>query len=101
MPEVKGYKIFLATDQTTQRQRFGVYLELKGGITLGKEKEEELKKRAHDLILTHLLKVNSDFRKSYNDNPVVCDPLIEIYPEGEGPFKADKKLTKRRLIAKI
>jgi len=98
MPEVKGYKLFLATDQTTQRQRFGVYLELKGGISLSKEKEEGLKKRAHDLILTHLLKVNPDFRKSYNDNPGVCDPLIEIYLEGEGPFKVDKKLTKRRLI---
>jgi len=98
LSETKGFKLFLKTDPDSQRQKFGIYLELKKDIVLNEEEEKRLKKRAHDLILNHLLRMNNDFRKSYNDNPNVCDPLIEIYPEGKGPFVADSKLTKRILI---
>jgi len=100
MPRVKGFKLFLKTDPVTQRQRFGAYLELKKSIPLNEEEGKELREKAHDLILNHLLKVNNDFRKSHDDNPTTCDPLIETYPENEGPFRADSKLTKRRLIEK-
>jgi len=97
---VKGFKLGFKTDPSSQWQRFWVYLELKKNIVLTKEEEKRLKERAHDLILNHLLRVNNDFRKSYNDNPTVCDPFIEIYPEGTGLFVVDNKLTKRRLIEK-
>lgn len=81
-------------------QRFTIYLELKDGLRPDAKEKKRIAEKAQDLILEHLLKINLDYRKSYNDNPKSSDPLIEIYPTGKGPFQEDSKLTKRRLIKK-
>jgi len=100
MGKIKGFKLGMETDPETMRQRFTIYLELKEGVRPDAKEKKRMAKKAHDLILEHLLKVNLDYRKSYNDNPKSSDPLIEIHPAGKGPFQKDSKLTKRRLIKK-
>jgi len=66
--------------------KFVVYLELKKGKKPSQEEIEKLKKEYHDKILDQLLKINNDFRKSYQDNPKLCDPEIVIRKFQEAEF---------------
>jgi phenylacetate-CoA ligase len=70
--------------------KFVVYLELKKGKNPPPEEIEKLKRESHDKILNHLLKVNADFRRSYQDNPDLCDPEIVIRQFGELEFASLK-----------
>jgi phenylacetate-CoA ligase len=70
--------------------KFVVYLELKDGKKPSQEEVEKLKREYHDKILNHLLKINADFRRSYQDNPGLCDPEIVIRKFKELEFAPQK-----------
>jgi len=78
--------------------RFVVYLELKKDKKLSQEEIEKLKKEYHQKILDHLLKVNYDFKKSYQDNPTLCDPQIVIRQFGEAEFVLPKSGKPKQII---
>jgi phenylacetate-CoA ligase len=70
--------------------KFVVSLELKEGKELSSEEIEKLKKEYHDKMLNQLLKVNHDFKRSYQDNPKLCDPEIVIRKFKEKEFAPSK-----------
>jgi phenylacetate-CoA ligase len=70
--------------------KFIIYLELKKDKDLNQNEIEKLKKEYHDKILNHLLQVNYDFRRSYQDNPNLCDPEIIIRKFREAEFTPSK-----------
>ncbi len=70
--------------------RFYVYLELKSDKNITKEEEAKLKEDYKHLILNVLLTRNHDFKRSYEDNPELCVPRIEIRRFGEDEFKLSK-----------
>jgi phenylacetate-CoA ligase len=91
----------LATDyDKEQHQLFYVLLELKGGISYNKKQMEKMKKKYHDLILKHLKEVNFDFADAYRIDQKVSNPNVEIFENGEGPFRDDLNRTKPRLFLK-
>ncbi len=74
--------------------RFNLFLELKEGF--GKEQVDD--KKYQNLILEKLLEINSDYRKSFEDDPVSAKPEILLYKFGEGPFKKDNNNTKYKYV---
>jgi phenylacetate-CoA ligase len=70
--------------------KFVVYLELKDEKKPSQEEVEKLKIEYHDKILNYLLKINTDFRKSYHDNLKLCDPEIVIRKFRELEFAPSK-----------
>lgn len=91
----------LATDfDKEQHQLFYVLLELRGGISYNKKQTEKMKKKYHDVILNRLVKVSSDYSVSYKADPKYADFIIEIFENGEGPFRDDLNRTKPRLVLK-
>jgi phenylacetate-CoA ligase len=48
-----------------------------------------------------LADLNLDYRAALGEFPAAMIPIIELYPRGEGPFKADAGRIKQRRIAQI
>jgi phenylacetate-CoA ligase len=48
-----------------------------------------------------LADLNLDYRAALGEFPAAMVPIIELYPRGEGPFKADAGRIKQRRIAQI
>lgn len=87
-PHFSNFKISKKTDENGNLG-FYVYLELKRDINVGQE-ETRLKDDYQKLILNVLLSQNHDFKRSYEDNPNLCTPRIEIRRFGEDEFKLSK-----------
>jgi phenylacetate-CoA ligase len=73
--------------------RFVVYLELLPQISISRVDLGSLTRKYHDVILNNLLK-DIDFKDAYQKAPQFLDPLIRIFPLGEGPFKDESKRIK-------
>ena len=48
-----------------------------------------------------LANLNLDYRAALGEFPAAMVPIVELYPRGEGPFKADAGRIKQRRIAQI
>lgn len=100
--KVKGihsFKIAIVSDKK-QHSRFCVMIELMEGEKCSRYRTSALKRRYRDLVLERLLRVNLDFADSYRIDRKICNPKIEIYPFGAGPFENDLGRTKPRLVVK-
>jgi phenylacetate-CoA ligase len=97
--DVHSFKLGLQVDEQ-QHQMMFIVLELKYGVKYGKRRLLNLEKKYHDIILDHLMKVNSDYAIAYKSDPIYCDPIIKIYEFGAGPFKEDSDRTKPKLVVK-
>jgi phenylacetate-CoA ligase len=69
------------------RPRF--YLEIDG------EPSDALAERFSEAIVRHLLEVNADFRKAWQEYPETMQPEIRLHRLGEGPFAADSARVKQ------
>ncbi len=97
--DIHSFKLGMKTDES-QHQMMQVILELKEGIKYSGRHLKRAVKKYHDLILRHLLKVNADYAVAYRSDPKYCDPIIEIFERGKGPFREDLERSKPRLIVK-
>lgn len=78
-----------------------VYLELQSNIPLPKEEEyQTLVTKLHKQILQSLRKANTDYSNAYSNNPGTCEPRVELYEYGQGPFRDSGKSIKQRYLVK-
>jgi len=80
------------------KPRFVVHLELLPNVSVNQLNMKEIQTKYHSIILRGLLK-DLDFRDAYQKAPQFLDPLIKIYPFGQGPF-SEKIKTKPKYIIK-
>jgi phenylacetate-CoA ligase len=95
--DVHSFKVCAKYDEE-QHQIFSVLLELKNGKNINSSKLVRIKQRYHDLILKQLQRTNLDFRDAYRIDPKVCDPSVEVFQSGDGPFEQDSGRTKPKLV---
>ena len=95
--DIHSFKIAIDHD-AKQRSLLYVILELKSGIKYTSQKIRTKKKKYHDIIVKQLKSANLDFADAYRIDPRSCDPKIEIFSAGTGPFADDVRKTKPRLI---
>lgn len=78
-----------------------IFLELHQNIALPKNGEyQKLVTRLHDQLLQALCKMNVDYADAYSNNPSTCDPIVELYEYGRGPFQGSDQAIKQRYIKK-
>lgn len=92
---IHSFKLMVRTGKGGE-MRLHILVELKRNLEIS----EELKIKYHNIILNKLLEVNADYRKSYEDDMVSADPVIELYLFGTGPFSDKRVKTKRLYIHK-
>lgn len=98
--DIHSFKICAKYDKE-QHQIFSVMLELRNGISYNPRQLEKMKRKYHDMIVKHLQNINHDYADAFRIDPKVCDPEIEIYLNGIGPFEQDSQRTKPRLVLKV
>ncbi len=91
--EINNYKLTIRSNRD-QSIRFTILIELKEGVEL----KDEMVKFYHDLFLQKLLELSFDFNNAYKNNPQSCDPLIKIFPFGQGPFAGEEERIKQKHI---
>lgn len=95
---VSGCKLALETDQNLNA-KFVILVELSQNTrSLTESDTVVLGSKLHDLFLEKILKTNHDFRYVNHVDPVLTDPVVRIYPHGQGPFDDDRDRIKRRYI---
>jgi phenylacetate-CoA ligase len=94
--EINSFRLKVDTDKEGNTH-FYILVELKKGIYPSPEKKQQLEKKYHDIFLNKLLEVNTDYKKSFEEDRKTADPIIKIYRFGEGPF-AKKLATKEIYI---
>ena len=62
--------------------------------------EKIIAKFPTDKILKHLKEVNFDFADAYRIDQKVSNPNVEIFENGDGPFRDDLNRTKPKLVLK-
>jgi len=66
-------------------------------ISLAEINIEQIRNKYHKILLKELL-TDLDFKDAYQKAPEFLDPLIRIYPFGEGPFSQKIKTKPKHLI---
>jgi phenylacetate-CoA ligase len=94
---IHSFKLSAIFDEE-QHQIFKISLELKKGVKIPEKNLERTKKKYHDLIVKQLTKVNLDYADAFKADPLVADPVIEIFSEATGPFQNDYKKTKTKFL---
>lgn len=97
--EIHSMKLRIIPDEE-QHQLFYVLLELKEDHDYSPEETKQLERKYHDMVLNRLMDVNADYAMSYRSDPKYCDPIVQIYNFGTGPFDGDLDRTKPRLIVR-
>jgi len=83
--------------ETAEKPRFVIHLELMPNISLAEINIEQIRNKYHKILLKELL-TDLDFKDAYQKAPEFLDPLIRIYPFGEGPFSQKIKTKPKHLI---
>ncbi len=96
---IHSFKLSVKADKQ-QHQVMYILLELKKDLEYNKKQLHSAIKKYHDIILKHLMKVNSDYAVAFRSDPKYCDPKIEIFEYGTGPFTQDRDRTKPKLVIK-
>ena len=97
--DIHSFKLGIETDDK-QHQMMDILLELKQDIRYPAGKLKRIEKKYHDLLLKHLIKVNSDYAVAFRSDPKYCDPIIKVFERGAGPFREDLNKSKPKLIFK-
>ena len=61
----------------------------------------ELQRRFEERIVAQLLSLNSDFRGAYAEYREAVTPVIDLYPNGAGPFAGDSARIKQTRILRL
>lgn len=81
------------TDEGSMRPEF--YFEITEPPT------ESLRTTFEQAILRHLLNVNRDFKKAWQEYPAALQPIVQLFSPASGPFRADGARIKQvRLLGK-
>lgn len=97
MEEINSFKISKQVEKN-QDINFYILFELKKDRKFTDKEILQLSLKYQPIILEKLLKLNPDYRKSYQDNPESLTPKLKFYPYQTGPFSEDKFKVKEKYI---
>lgn len=99
MDKVNNWKLAVEEDKDHNLQLcILIELENRTHLSQPRKKLQNLKKQYHKVFLNQLLESNPDFKSAYRNNPEACDPLVEIYSFGQGPFAGEEERIKQKHI---
>jgi hypothetical protein len=90
----------LKVSDTQSGQKFSILLQLKPDIDKELIAKEQQKLEGHfeQLFLRHLLEVNKDYAKSYQDHPQAVAPKVKFVPFGTGEFINEESKIKHKYV---
>lgn len=95
--DIIGYKMSRTSAVGARKPRLLVLLEHRKAELTEDEREEIASYYARRLS-NGLRRLNMDYRKAYEGEPRLAEPIVKVYPKGKGPFGRDNGQIKKEYL---